>query len=539
MAASVLVTADRTLRVDGRVDPTDPIVRDLLHAALLCNDAEAYELDGSWRIEGDPMEGALVVLGRQAGLDPEGLRRDRPRLDAIPFDAAHRFMATLHKAVGTEGGFAVIKGAPERIIDMCAQERTPDGVGPIDRAAWQRRAADLAAQGHRVLAFATKPMAEPTGDLAFADVAADGVLNGLVGFIDPPRAEAFDAVAECTAAGTRVVMVTGDHAETAREIARQLGLGETVLTGRDIDQLDEAGLRRAALEASVFARTTPGHKLRLVEALQAEGLIVAVTGDGVNDAPALKRADVGVAMGRKGTEAAKEAAEMVLADDNFASIVAAVREGRTVYDNLTKVIGYALPTNAGEALMILGALAFGLVMPITPLQILWVNMVTTVALGLTLAFEPTEPGTMRRRPRRRDQAMLTGDLIWRIGFVAALFVAIGFAMFFWADARGLPIEQARTLVVDTIVVMEIAYLFSVRYIHGSALTPRGVVGTPAVLLGVGATIAAQAAFTYLPPLQAVFETRALGAGDALAVVAAGALLLLVVEIEKWLRLRLR
>jgi magnesium-transporting ATPase (P-type) len=288
---------------------------------------------------------------------------------------------------------------------------------------------------------------------------------------------------------------------------------------------------------TVFARTTPEHKLRLVMALQAEGLTVAMTGDGVNDAPALKRADVGVAMGAKGTEAAKQAADMVLADDNFASIVAAVREGRTVYDNIRKVIGWTLPTNGGEALTIMAAILLGMTLPITPVQILWVNLVCTVALGTVLAFEPTEPGTMRRPPRPRGQPILTGDLIWRIAFTSALMACGAFGMFFWAEATGRPIEVARTMVVNAIVVMEIAYLFSVRYVYGSSLTWRGVLGTPAVLAGLGAAILAQLSFTYLPPLQLAFGTAPLGPIEGALVLLTGLALLLVVEAEKRFRLR--
>ena len=349
------------------------------------------------------------------------------------------------------------------------------------------------------------------------------------------------AVRDCRSAGIRPLMITGDHAVTAREIASQLGLADAprALTGAEVDRLDDAALAAAVQDTAVFARTSPEHKLRLVQALQSRGHTVAMTGDGVNDAPALKRADVGVAMGQKGTEAAKEAAEMVLADDDFASIVAAVREGRTIYDNLVKVIAWTLPTNGGEAMTILAAIALGLALPITPVQILWINMITAVALGLTLAFEPTEPGTMRRPPRPADQPILTGDLLWRIGFVSALFVAAAFSMYFWAETRGLPLEEARTIVVNTIVVMEIFYLFSVRYVHGTSLTWRGVLGTPAVLLGVGLVTAGQFAMTYLPPMQAIFDTRPVALLDGLAVVAVGVVLLLLVETEAWLRNRLK
>lgn len=553
MAVQAIATADRIYDVTGAgYEPKgaihdgdreieagdDPLIRELTRAAMLCNDAELHATEAGWRVDGDPMEGALVTLAMKAGLDPALERKQYPRVDEIPFDAAHRFMATLHHS-HEDGAFILVKGAPERLFAMCGQERTIDGDRPIDVEAWQARAERLAARGQRVLAFAVKTPPSDKPALSFADVENGAVLLGVVGFIDPPREEATAAVADCRGAGIRPVMITGDHGVTAREIAQQLGLADDpkVLTGEALDRLDQSGLRAIAGETTVFARTSPEHKLRLVEALQADGSVVAMTGDGVNDAPALKRADVGVAMGRTGTEAAKEASEMVLADDNFASIVAAVREGRTVYDNLMKMIAWTLPTNGGESLTILTALALGLTLPITPLQILWINMVTAVALGLTLAFEPTEPGTMRRPPRRPDAPILSGDLLWRVVFVSVLFVIGAFGMFYWAEARGLSLETARTMVVNTIVVMEIFYLFSVRYVHGTSLTLRGAVGTPAVLIGVGVVTAAQFAFTYLPFMQAVFQTRSLALLDGVAIVGVGVALLVAVEVEKRIRVK--
>jgi magnesium-transporting ATPase (P-type) len=304
------------------------------------------------------------------------------------------------------------------------------------------------------------------------------------------------------------------------------------MTGSQLDEVDDTELKNVVRNVTVFARTSPTHKLRLVEALQADHAVTAMTGDGVNDAPALKRADVGVAMGRKGTDAAKEAAEVVLADDNFASIVAGVREGRTVYDNLRKVIAWTLPTNGGEAAAIIGAIAFGLTLPITPIQILWINMVTAVALGLTLAFEPTEPGTMQRPPRDPAASLLSRALVWRTAFVSLLFVAGVFGVFFYGLHTGQSVDMARTLAVNTIVVMEIFYLFSVRYIYGGAITWRGMLGTPAVLIGIAVAVAAQAAFTYLPFFQEVFATEPVAPADGLLVLAIGVALLLIVEAEK-------
>ena len=553
MTARAVMTADRSFEVSGAgyepvgrfssngsgIDPGgQPILADLVTAALLCNDAALRETEAGWRVDGDPMEGALIALAVKAGLEPGQARRENPRTDEIPFDAEHRFMATLHHRHDGRT-FIVVKGAPERILAMCSLQREEAGDRPIDIPAWHKRVDGLAAKGFRILAFASLPAEPGKQDLAFADVDGGGTFLGIVGLIDPPREEAIDAIAECRRAGIRVIMITGDHAATAREIARQLGLAADapVLDGRDIDRLDQAGLRRALAEASVFARTTPEHKLRLVEALQSDGLIVAMTGDGVNDAPALKRADVGIAMGIKGTEAAKDAAKMVLLDDNFASIVAAVREGRTVYDNLMRVISLTLPTNGGEALTILAAIAFGLALPITAVQILWVNMITSVALDLTLAFEPTEPGTMRRPPRPPGQPILTRHLVWRILLVSVLMVAGAFGMFFWAESRGLSLETGRTMAVNTIVVMEIFYLFSLRYVHGTSLTWRGLLGTPAVLIGVTIVVAGQFALTYLPFMQTVFGTAALSFTDGLAIIGAGIALLLVLEVEKRIGVR--
>jgi magnesium-transporting ATPase (P-type) len=329
-------------------------------------------------------------------------------------------------------------------------------------------------------------------------------------------------------------MITGDHAATAVAIANQLKLADhpEVVTGAALDRLDERALREVARKATVFARTSPAHKLRLVTALQADHTVIAMTGDGVNDAPALKRADIGVAMGQKGTEVAKEAAEVVLADDNFASIVAAVREGRTVYDNLRKVIEWTLPTNGGESCAIIVAIALGLVLPVTAIQILWINMVTAVALGLTLAFEPTEPGTMQRPPRKPDEPLLSRFLLWRVAFVSLLFVVGVFGVFFYAIERGLSPETARTMVVNTIVVMEVFYLFNVRYVHGPSLTWQGVLGTPAVLIGVTLVVVLQLGFTYLPAMQSVFGTAPIAFRDGLVILGVGIATLLVVEIEK-------
>jgi magnesium-transporting ATPase (P-type) len=517
------------------VDPAYyPALGELTRAAILCNDAELRESGGSWIVHGDPMEGALVSLGLKAGYNQELLRKQLPRTDEIPFDTQHQFMATLHHGHEDGTAFAYIKGAPERVLAMCSRQRGPLGEEPLDQAFWRGATDATARQGRRTLAVAMKPVPKGKRDLNFSDVEHRATLLGLLGLIDPPREEVLAAIRECHEAGIGVKMITGDHAATAEAIARELKLAPDpkTITGQALDQIDDTSLRQVAREVSVFARTSPMHKLRLVRALQADGAVTAMTGDGVNDAPALKRADIGVAMGGKGTEAAKEAAELVLADDNFASIVAAVREGRTVYDNLRKVIEWTLPTNGGEASAIVGAIALGLTLPVTAIQILWINLVTAVTLGLALAFEPTEPGTMQRPPRSPDEPLLTRRLLWRIGFVSVLFVMGAFGIFYYAIERNYSIELARTMVVNTIVVMEIFYLFNVRYIHGSSFTWQGVLGTRAVLISVCAVVIAQFAFTYAPFMQEVFKTEPISVLDGALIVGIGFAVLIAVEVEK-------
>jgi len=361
-----------------------------------------------------------------------------------------------------------------------------------------------------------------------------------VGLMDPPRAGAITAVAECHQAGIQVKMITGDHAGTAAAIARQIGLEnpDKVLTGVDLDQMTDADLASAVVDTDIFARTSPEHKLRLVMALQAQGKVVAMTGDGVNDAPALKRANVGIAMGQKGSEAAKEAAELVLADDNFASIVAAVREGRTVYDNIKKVISWTLPTNVGEAMPIVIALLLGMALPITAIQILWVNLITAVTLGIALAFEPTEQNTMRRPPRPQGAPLLGGTWVWQILLLCSLFVCGVFGIYTYAIERGYNIAMAQTMAMNTLVVMEIFSLFFVRNIYGTSLTWRAVRGTKVIWIAVFLVTLAQFSITYVSALQAIFNTEPVSVTDGLLIVAIGLAVFVILEIEKQLRLKL-
>jgi magnesium-transporting ATPase (P-type) len=519
---------------DRNVDASgDALLQDIARAALLCNDAALHETDAGWQLAGDPTEGALLTLAMKAGLDSQQARKALPRTDVIPFESEHRFMATLnHDHAGH--GFIFLKGAPERVLALCASERSVNGDTPLDADAWHARMHDAAAEGMRLLALAVRRGDTETA-LNFGDIEDGGfTLLAVLGLADPPREEAIRAVAACRVAGIKVKMITGDHAATAHAIGRQLGLDESVeaMTGAEIETLDDAALRSVVGEVDVFARASPEHKLRLVEALQSRGEVTAMTGDGVNDAPALKRADIGVAMGQKGTEAAKEAAGMVLADDNFASIAHAVEEGRTVYGNLKKALVFILPTNAAQAGMVVIAILLGLTLPITPVQILWVNMVTAVTLALAIAFEKPEPNVMREPPRDPREPLLTRFMLWRIVFVTVFLVAGSLGIFLWELERGMPLDVARTAAVNALVMGEIFYLFNCRRLTAPVVGWSGFVGNRAVLVAIGILVVLQALFTFGPLLQMLFGTTPLDGLTWLKIFAFGVIVYSVVEIEK-------
>ncbi len=510
-----------------------PVLAELGRAAVLCNDARVIPQDGQWRVEGDPMEGALLVLGAKAGLGGDHLTEELPRDDVIPFESEHRFMATLHH---DHAGHRVIylKGAPEVVFARCSAQRTASGDTPLELDYWHRSLEAIGARGQRALAFATCAATTEQTTLDFAHVAGDLTLLGLVGIIDPPRTEAISAVAECRSAGIAVKMITGDHASTALAIGRQMGItdGEHAISGHEIDQLDDNALTERVMQEDVFARASPEHKLRLVQALQANGQVVAMTGDGVNDAPALKRAGVGIAMGLKGTEVAKEAAEMVLADDNFASIGHAVKEGRTVYDNIKKSILFILPTNGGEALTILAAVALGTMLPVTAAQILWVNMITAVTLALALAFEDGEADLMKRPPRPVGEPLLTRFMIWRILFVSLLMVLGTFGLFLWERSQGTDLATARTIAVNALVVAEVFYLLNARFLTASVLNANGLFGNRYALAAIAVVLCFQLLFTYLPLMQTFFGTAAIDTGAWARILGFGVALFLLVEGEK-------
>ena len=510
-----------------------PHLQELIRAAALCNNARLEQKSGNWIVHGDPTEGALITLAHKAGIDPDFLNQEMPRTDIIPFESEHRYMATLHHDHSGHA-FVFVKGAPERVLGMCSLQRIDGEDAPIHLAHWQQTMDDIAGRGQRLLAVAYKSVPASQNLCGFADVETGLTLLGLVGMIDPPRPEAVKAVLKCQNAGIRVKMITGDHAVTATAIAAQINIGNgSVLSGADLDRMTDSELKAAIRNVDVFARTSPENKLRLVTALQADGHVVAMTGDGINDAPALKRADVGVAMGKKGTEVAKEASEMVLADDNFASIAHAVEEGRGIYDNLLKSIIFILPTSGGQAFTIVAAIVMNEILPITPVQILWVNMVTAVTLALTLAFEPPEPNIMDRMPRKPDTPLLSAFLIWRILFVTVIMVIGSFGLFLWERSLGTSIEEARTVTVNTIVMFEIFYVFNSRYLRHSVLNLHGLFGNWLVWLAIMLLILLQMTLTYWQPMQGLFGTTSLDTHTWQMIVAVASSVFILVEIEKF------
>ena len=519
---------------------TYPSLKEIAQAAALCNDSELHHRDSTWMVEGDPMEGALLSFSKKIRVNPSEKQRTWTRTDTIPFDAKYCFMATLHHNHLKEA-FIFVKGAPEKILQRCHKQKTETGqLEALDLACWAKHIETITAEGQRALALAVKPVRPEHTILEFSDVEDKLIFLGIVGLIDPPRPEVINALAQCKAAGIQVKMLTGDHARTAVAIGHQIGLQypDNVLTGEDLEHMDDSMLADAVLRTNIFARTTPEQKLRLVMALQANDMIVAMTGDGVNDAPALKRADAGIAMGKKGSDVAKEAADLVLTDDNFTSIVSAIREGRTVYDNLKKVISWTLPTNAGEALIIIVTLFFGMSLPITAIQILWINLITASTLGITLAFEPTEKNTMQRPPRPRAEPLLTGILAWHSVVVSILFMCAILGIYTYSVNRGDDIELARTLALNTLVVLEIFHLFFIRNIYGTSLTWKAIKGNKFVWSSVLIILFAQLSITYIPFFQSVFNTRAISFFDGLLMLTLSVVFFAIIEIEKQVRLTL-
>lgn len=487
--------------------PAGEDVRALLTVASLCNDAHIQHVGDRWQLVGEPTEGALKAVAMKGGIDGAGFRR----VAVLPFDSANKLMATIHADADGER-ILLVKGAPDRLLDRSSRQLGARGPERLDLAHWLAAVDELSAEGLRVLAAAriTAPAVE--GDLGLDDL-WDLEMLGLFGIVDPPRPEVIDAIADCHTAGVRVKMITGDHAGTAAAIAREIGIvsrpDAPVLTGAELEAMTQDQLAKVVRDVDVYARTSPEHKIRIVRALQSHGEVVAMTGDGVNDAPALTRASVGIAMGIKGTEATKEAAEIVLADDNFATIRSAIREGRRIYDNLRKSILFLLPTNGAQSLVILVAILFGLSLPLTPVQVLWVNMITAVTLSLALAYEPAERGIMTRPPRTPGGSIISARELGLVLIVSLLIGGATMLVFYTALGRGDAIELARTEAVLMLALGQLAFLFNCRILSHSSLTPDALRGNPVIWWSAIALMALQLIYSYVPFMNDLFDSAPL------------------------------
>ena len=521
------------------------VLKECLLAGLLCNDSSLVSVENNWRIEGDPTEGALLVSAFKSGLTLDEAVTQMPRLDSIPFESEYQYMATLHSNTASDNNVVYVKGSLESILARCSKVLLPSGkTTSFDASACVEASSALAKKGLRVLAFATLEVEKSKTEIAHADIEKDLVFLGLQAMIDPPRAEAVKAIQAFHTAGIKVKMITGDHELTALAIAQMIGIASKdadaselqVMNGKKLAELSDEELIVIAKKINVYARVAPEQKLRLVKALQHNGDIVAMTGDGVNDAPSLRQANIGIAMGITGTDVAKETSDMVLTDDNFATIEAAVEEGRGVFDNLVKFITWTLPTNFGEGLVILLAVIANITLPILPVQILWINMTTAVLLGLTLAFEKMEPDIMLRPPRKSGEPILSRILITRIVIVGLLLCAGAFASFEFEKSIGKSDAYARTIAVNIFVIGSIFYLFNCRSLKYS-MFKIGVFSNPVVWLGILIMVALQIAFTYLPFMNSIFHSTPIDLIDWLWVIVTGIAIYATVEIEKYFRRR--
>ncbi|EAY27628.1 cation-transporting P-type ATPase [Microscilla marina] len=513
-------------------------LNELLKAGLLCNDSRLLQQDELWKIEGDPTEGALLTSALKAGLDTDKQNKLTPRVDVIPFESEYQYMATLHQKDDVHVMY--VKGSIEKVLAACSNALDWNHeIHPIDHQEIQHKVQEFGEKGMRILAFARKEFPKSTSDIKHGDVQEGLTFLGLQAMADPPRPNAINAVAACKSAGIEVKMITGDHVVTAAAIAKKLGLHDDKaanqeITGAVMNELSEEEFVQAAKEKSVFARVSPAQKLALVKALQQEGHIVAMTGDGVNDAPALRQADIGVAMGITGTEVVKETADIILTDDNFSSIKAAVEEGRRVLDNLVKFIIWTLPTNITEGVVILIASLLGLALPITPLQILWINMTTAIFLGSMLAFEPLEPDVMQRPPRNPKTPLITSPLIWRICWVSGLLVAGVYAVYHQAIRAGAPAQEAQTICVNIIVFGELFYLFNTRSLEFSQFK-IGFFSNLWLVLGVIIMTSLQLLLVYSPFMNKIFNTAPMSPKSWVVVLAISSLLYGLVECEKTIK----
>ena len=524
------------LQENVKLESVNNSLIEVARVGYLCNESYLVEKDGEYGISGDPTEGALIVSALKCGCDEHKLTIKFPRLDILPFESDRQYMATINRDVEKEENVMLVKGSIERLLQICSFELVDDEVVDIDREKIQNQAEYYASQGLRVLAIAKKK----TDSELINDRELDRgfIFVGLQAMMDPPRPEAIEAVKESITAGINIVMITGDHVLTAFSIAKMMSIipedskfEESVMLGSELIKLSDRELIEKVASIKVFARVEPEQKLRIVDALQARGEIVAMTGDGVNDAPALKQADIGIAMGQGGTEVAKEAADMILSDDDFSSIAHAVKEGRIVFDNLIKFITWTLPTNLGEGLVILVAIVLGLTLPILPVQILWINMSTAIFLGLMLVFESGEKNIMLRAPRDPSQSILTKSMIIQILVVGLYMLLASYLMFNYTLASGYDVEYARTVAVNLFVFIEAFYLLSCKELNVSVFKTN-IFNNKLLLGGIFLMTLSQLAYTHTSFMQSIFKSQALDMTTWIQVIAISFGVLFVVEIKR-------
>ncbi|WP_165045662.1 cation-transporting P-type ATPase [Dysgonomonas sp. ZJ709] len=543
MTVKTLQTADDEFKVTGigyipegvilkNEEPVDfnqqSVLTRLICCMEICNDAAISEdAGGLWTVQGDPTEGALITLYRKANFEVN----QSERIATIPFDSEYKYMAALTHIGGENIIF--VKGAPDRLFEMVSKEQSLHGVKDLDITYWNDKVTDLANRGQRIIGAAYKVVDSGKSDIKHEDIYEDLIFLGMAGIIDPPHSGAIEAIKECAKARIRVKMITGDLVNTAKAIGLEMGIGDgkRAIQGKDIEKMTDDELEIAVHEYDIFARTTPKQKLRLVNVQQLDGSICAMTGDGINDAPALKKADVGIAMGIKGTEVAKDAAEMILVDDNFRTIVSAVEEGRRVYSNLKKTILFILPTNGAESFLIIASILFGTMIPITPVQILWINMITSITVSLALAFENIEPGTMERPPRLPNTPLLSGYFIWRILFISVLIGGGTLILNMILLSRGYDPDIVKTITLQVIVFSQLFHLFNCRSIRGCAFN-KNFFNNKAIYVVSTILIILQLSITYLPFMNRLFATQPLPAFDWLYPILFGLGIFFIIEIEK-------
>ena len=545
MTVKAVITADTVYRVEGdsyepvgnlhAIDDPSPVtvgqgslLERYLRTIDLCNDSQIMKDEqGHWKITGGPTEGALKVLAAKVPLTPQTAELR----SKIPFDSLYKYMSTLYRLGDEE--VILITGAPDVLFRLCQYQQTESGLQPFDQPYWEAKIEEYAREGLRMVAAAWKPAAAGQTTLDHPDLQQGVILLGIAGMMDPPRPEAITAISECLGAGIRVKMITGDHPQTAMSIGQMLGISnaDNAITGRELEVMDDAALAEAAQRYDIFARTSPEDKFRLVQALQTRSEVVGMTGDGVNDAPALKQADVGIAMGIKGTEVTKEAADMVLTDDNFATIASAVREGRRVYDNLKKTILFIMPTNLAQGLLIIIALLAGNLIPLTPVLILWMNMATSATLSFGLAFEAGEQNIMRRPPRKPNLHVMDGFAIWRVVFVGSMIAISAFILEAWLQPRGYSPEFIRTVLLQMLVTAQWFYMINCRVSDGFSLS-KSLLANKGIWVVSGVLLVLQLLIIYAPFMQLLFGTTGLPLRYWIITFIIGFAMFLVVEVEK-------